>query len=165
MTEYINSRNLPFSCKFNIKNRENFYVDCTSKDVAAIFAILVFLALQCSDSKKPIVKLDLSKTEKHNFFYITVSTKSSMTEEALQEYLLKGEVSNKMGLYFQTVKVLSSKHFWGLDVSKNGDYIEFSVSIFSTQPKDVWFHDSLLLSASEALDEFEKFFELLLDIM
>ncbi len=161
LAESINNKQVNFGCKFSLEKRYDFFVNCSSKDIGVVFGILVFLSLQCSSARKPVIRFNFEKKEKPYSCRVSLSLKSDMTQEDIERYFLSDELVDERSLYFQTVKNLAAKYFWGLGVEKKGDNIEFYLKIVNSRSKDLWFHDSASYAAVQATFAFEDFISLL----
>lgn len=159
---FINQREYNFSCRFHTEKRNDFFVKCSSLDLGSIFGTLVFLSLQCSCTKKPSIRFSLEENKKPCSCILSLSAKSDLTESEVEKYFLSDELIDERSLYYQTLKSMVSKYYWGFGVAKVEERLVFSLKIVASKTKDSWFHDYSLHDAAKSMFSFETFLDLLL---
>ena len=160
----INGKHYDFSCRFDLAERDDYYVDCTSKDLGALFGVIFFLALQCSSSKKPVINIGFEKKDNPYFCCVKISVKSDMTKEDVERYFESFELVDERSLYFQTASNMASKYFWGLGADINDGFMVFSLKIVTKPSDDIWFHDVCSYDAACASFFFQDLIRMLLDM-
>lgn len=161
LEDYINCKNFNFGCKFRKEDGADYFVNCCSKDLGVILGLLVFLALQCSSSRKPVLLFDFKKKEKPYSCRLSLSVRSSVTESEIEKYFHSEIIEDEKTLYFQTLKALASKYFWGVGIERKDEQIELFLKIVSCSDADSWFHDSSSYGGFMAVSAFGEFIRII----
>ncbi len=165
LTKVVNSKKHLIGCEILFKQYnvwDDFWFKCKSEDMGVLMSTVLYLCMMFSDSSKTKIEINAERFSFDEISRVTFSFKSGMSDKEVEKTFLSGEFSDERVIYYYTVKCLAFKYFWGFDVMKNGDKLEFSLILHEQQMRDGWFFDAEPVTSTFVGNCLEEFLSMLI---
>ncbi len=166
LAKVVNNRKHLIGCEILFKQQniwDDFWFKCRSEDMGVLMSMVLYLCMMFSDSSRTKIEINMERFSFEDISRVSFSFKNGMSEKEVEKIFLSGSFSDERVIYYYTVKCLAFKYFWGFDVKKNDDRLEFSLILHKKPTENGWFFDSKPVTSDFVIHSFMDFVSMLIE--